>query len=56
MDTIRYYDIETNYRPLPQVTHDNYVQMARAFSLYILGAYLFANEGQTVSLRWLSLF
>ena len=30
--------------------------MTRAFLLYILGAYLFANEGQTVYLRWLALF
>ena len=30
--------------------------MARAFLLYILGAYLFANRGHTISLRWLALF
>ncbi|KAL0006110.1 hypothetical protein SO802_013671 [Lithocarpus litseifolius] len=30
--------------------------MARAFLLNILGAYLFANGGKKVSLRWLSLF
>ena len=46
MDTIRYYDIEMDYRPLPQVTHNYYAQMARAFLLYILGAYLFANRGR----------
>jgi len=34
----------------------DYAQMARAFLLYILGVYLFANGGQTVSLRWLALF
>ena len=43
MDTIRYYDIETNYRLLPQVTPDDCAWMAMAFLLYILGAYLFAN-------------
>ena len=55
-DTIHYYDIKTNYRPLPQVTPDDYARMARAFLLYILGAYLFANGGKMVSLRWLSFF
>ena len=30
--------------------------MARAFLFHMLGAYLFANGGQTVSLRWLTLF
>ena len=30
--------------------------MARAFLLHLLRAYLFANGGQTVSLRWLTLF
>ena len=30
--------------------------MARAFLLHLLGAYLFANGGQMVSLRWLTLF
>ena len=45
MDTICYYDIEMDYRPLLQVTHNYCAQMARAFLLYILGAYLFANRG-----------
>ena len=54
-NTIHYYDIETDYRPLTQVTYDEGALMARAFFLYILGVYVFANEGQTVSLRWLSL-
>jgi len=30
--------------------------MARAFLLYILGAYLFSNGGQMVSSRWLALY
>ena len=30
--------------------------MARAFLLYILGVYLFTNEGQMMSLTWLTLF
>lgn len=30
--------------------------MAKEFLLYILGAYLFANGGKIVSLRWLALF
>ena len=55
-DTIRYCVIEMDYRPIQHVTLDDYAWMARAFLLYILGAYLLANEGQTVSLRWLSLF
>ena len=32
------------------------VQMARAFFLHLLGAYLFANGGKMMSLRWLTLF
>ena len=30
--------------------------MARAYLLFLVGVYLFANGGQTVSLRWLTLF
>ena len=45
LDTIRYFNIEVDYRPLPQETAVNYARMARAFLIYILGAYLFANEG-----------
>lgn len=32
-DMIRYYDIKTNYKPLPQVTFEDYAKMARAFWL-----------------------
>ena len=56
MDTIYYYDIETDYKPLSYMTYDDCARMARDILLYILGAYLFANGGQTMSLRWLSLF
>ena len=45
LDTIHYFDIEVDYRPLPQETVVDYARMARAFLIYILGAYLFANEG-----------
>ena len=55
-DMIHYYDIEIDYRPFPQMTHNDYAWMDRAFLLYILGPYLFANGGQAVSWRWLSLF
>ena len=55
-DTILYFDIEVDCWPFPQETTEDCAQMARAFLLYILGAYLFANGGQTVSLRWLALF
>ena len=55
-EMICYFNIEMDYKPLPQVTADNSAQMAKTFLLYLLGAYLFANRGQTVSLRWLALF
>ena len=53
---ICYFDIETNYNSFPQVTANDCAKMARAFLLYLLGVYLFANGGQTVSLRWQALF
>ena len=53
---IHYFDLENDYRPPSLVTLDDCARMARAFLLYLLGAYLFANEGQTMSLRWLALF
>ena len=37
-------------------TMEEHVWMARAFLLHFLGAYLFTNGGQVVSLRWLTLF
>ena len=54
--TIHYFDLVSDYRLLPQRTMEERVHMARAFLLHLLGAYLFANGGQTVSLRWLTLF
>ena len=56
LDMICYFDIKVDYQPLPQETAVDYARMARAFLLYILGVYLFANGGQTISLRWLALF
>ena len=50
-DMIYYYDIETDYRSLPQVTYDDCARMSKAFLLYILGAYLFTNSRQIMSLR-----
>ena len=55
-EMIRYFDIMADYRPFPQVMADDYAKMAKAFLLYLVGAYLFTNEGQTVFLRWLTLF
>ena len=55
-EMICYFDIMADYRPFPQVMADDYAKMARAFLLYLIGAYLFTNEGQTVFLRWLTLF
>ena len=40
---IRYFDIETDYWPLLQVIANDCTKMARAFLLYLLGAYLFTN-------------
>ena len=56
IETIRYFDLVSDYMLLPQRTMEECVCMARAFLLHLLGAYLFANGGQTVSLRWLNLF
>ena len=55
-ETIRYFNLVSNYMFLRHKTTEECVRMARAFLLYLLGAYLFANGGQTVSLRWLTLF
>ena len=55
-ETIHYFDLVSNYMLLPQRTREERVRMARAFLFYMLGAYLFANGGKMVSLRWLTLF
>jgi len=56
IETIRYFDLVLDYMLFPQRTMEERVRMARAFLLHLLGAYLFADGGQTVSLRWLTLF
>ena len=55
-ETIRYTDLEVDFMHRPQGTAEECLQMARAFLLFLLGAYLFTNGGQTVSLRWLAIF
>ena len=54
--TICYTDLEVDFMHRPQGTAEECLQMARAFLLFLLGAYLFTNGGQTVSLRWLAIF
>ena len=54
-DTIHYFDIKMEYKPFTQLMANNCARMARAFSLYLLVAYLFANMGKKISLRWLAL-
>ena len=54
--TIPYFDLVLDYMFLPQRTMKECVRMARAFLLHLLGAYLFTNSGQIVSLRWLTPF
>ena len=49
--TIQYFDLMSNYMLLPQRATKERVCMARAFLLHLLGAYLFVNCGQMVSLR-----
>jgi len=56
IETICYFDMVTDYMFLPQRTMEECVRMAKAFLLHLLGAYLFANGGQTVSFKWLTLF
>ena len=53
---VYYFDMEMDYKSLFPVTPNDHAWMARAFLLYVPKAYLFANGGQIVSLRWLALF
>ena len=55
-ETICCFDLVSDYMFLLQRTTKECAHMARAFLLHLMGAYLFANGGQTVSLRWLTLF
>ena len=50
-ETISYFDLVLDYMLYPQRTMEERVCMARAFLLHLLGAYLFVNGGQMVSLR-----
>ena len=54
--TIHYFDLVSDYMFLLQRTTEECVRMARSFLLRLMGAYLFANGGQMVSMRWLTLF
>ena len=45
IDMICYFNIEVDYWPFPQKMVKDNAWKARAFLLYILGAYFFANEG-----------
>ena len=56
METIRYINLKADFMRCPQATAEEYSRMARVILLYLLRAYFFDNEGQTVSLRWLALF
>ena len=52
-----YTDLEADFMHRLQGTAEECLWMARAFLLlFLLGAYLFTNGGQTVSLRWLAIF
>lgn len=43
IEIVCYFDLEIEHRPLPQETLEDCARMAKAFLLYILGAYLFTN-------------
>ena len=53
-ETICYFDLVSDYMFLPQRSREECVRMARAFLLHLLETFLFANGGQTMSLRWLA--
>ena len=45
IETIRYFDLVSDYMLLSQRTTNECIWMARAFLLHLLEAYLFANGG-----------
>ena len=55
-EMICYTDLEAGFMHRPQEIVEECLRMARASLLFLVGAYLFATGGQTVSLRWLTLF
>ena len=56
IETIYYIDLETDFMHHLLGMAVECLQMARVFLLYLLMVYLFANGGQTLSLRWLAFF
>ena len=56
IETVRYFDLEMDHKPLPWEMPKDCTRMARVFLLYILRAFLFTNDGQMMSLRWLAFF
>ena len=55
-EAIRYTDLKADFMHHLQGMAKECLWMARAFMLFLVGAYLFATGRQMVSLRWLVLF
>ena len=56
-ETIHYTDLKADFMHRPQGTAKDCLRIARAFLLFLVeGVYLFANNEQMVSLRWLAFF
>ena len=55
-ETIYYADLKADFMHRPQGMVGECLWMARFFLLYLLEVYLFANAGQTMSWKWLTLF
>lgn len=51
-----YYELASDFLSHSLETQGDIARMVRAFLLYVVGLILFANGGQTISLRWLALF
>ena len=49
-ECVRYFDLETDYKPLSQAMPNDCAWIAKAFLLFLLKAFHLANGGQTVSL------